>query len=171
VIWPRAVRTGQRLLRTAVVLWALLVVAAPWLASIGSPLDAAVRVSAAAYLVGGLVCHQRADRSFHVHGGQLPVCGRCTGLYLGAAVGMVAAWPFRRRSARLPRLSWRAILAVAAVPTIATIVLEWAGAWSASPSIRAAAAAPLGAVVGALLSESMSFRGRLDGCERMRRRE
>ena len=28
-------------------------------------------------------CHQLSDRSFHIHGVQLPLCARCTGIFLG----------------------------------------------------------------------------------------
>ncbi len=36
-------------------------------------------------------CHRRPDRSFFWKGKQFPVCARCTGLYLGYAVGVVLA--------------------------------------------------------------------------------
>ena len=39
----------------------------------------------------GRVCHQRPERSFHVAGVQLPVCARCTGLYVSGAAGALAA--------------------------------------------------------------------------------
>lgn len=38
------------------------------------------------------VCHQRPERSFHLWGEPLSVCHRCTGLYLGFALGTLA-WP------------------------------------------------------------------------------
>ncbi|MBE7084377.1 MAG: DUF2085 domain-containing protein [Clostridiales bacterium] len=28
-------------------------------------------------------CHQLSDRSFHIYGFQLPLCARCTGIFLG----------------------------------------------------------------------------------------
>ncbi len=55
--------------------------------------------------VGFAVCHQIPDRSFFVDGEQLPLCARCTGIYLGFLVGLVgmallgklgaALWPPR----------------------------------------------------------------------------
>ena len=33
-------------------------------------------------------CHQRADRSFYVHGYQFPVCARCTGIIVGRLIGI-----------------------------------------------------------------------------------
>ncbi len=53
-------------------------------------------VSAGTYLLGGLICHQRPERSFHPEGVQMPVCARCFGLYLGGGLGVLAAVGFRR---------------------------------------------------------------------------
>jgi uncharacterized membrane protein len=39
--------------------------------------------------VGYAVCHRIEERSFHVHGRQMPLCARCTGMYLGAMLGLV----------------------------------------------------------------------------------
>jgi len=55
--------------------WVLAIVASPVLPA---PLAAAV------YLIGSHICHQQADRSFHLFGAQLAVCARCTGIYIGA---------------------------------------------------------------------------------------
>jgi uncharacterized membrane protein len=35
------------------------------------------------------VCHRIAERSFHIGNIQLPLCARCTGMYLGAVTGLV----------------------------------------------------------------------------------
>lgn len=38
-------------------------------------------------------CHQLPERSFFWHGQQFPVCARCTGVFLGEAVGVLSfAW-------------------------------------------------------------------------------
>jgi len=157
---------GWAALLTAVVGWAALLLAAPFLGRgtaggrIGPP------VAAAAYFSGGLVCHHRPDRSFHLAGARLPVCGRCTGLYLSTAAGVLIAVAWRRgqretnprRKALIP---CRACLLAAAVPSLLTLALEWSGAWPVSNAVRAVAAAPLGLVLGALLVEAAGFRGRL----------
>ena len=44
------------------------------------------------FAVGSVVCHQLPERSFFLDGRQLPVCARCTGLYLSGAAGLVAWW-------------------------------------------------------------------------------
>lgn len=85
---------------TAVTLaWLALVVLAPAVLARDVGGRAAAVVSAGAYLMGGVVCHQRSDRSFHPIGVQMPVCARCFGLYLGAGLGVLAAAGFRRRGA------------------------------------------------------------------------
>jgi hypothetical protein len=159
-------RTLGRTLCTTAVVWAILVVAAPWLAS--AAVGGGVYLSASAYWLGALVCHQRPDRSFHLAGAQLPVCARCTGLYVSAALGILFAW-FRRSSSRaVPFGAWRSRLAWAALPTVATLAVGWWRPALTSGLVRAVAAVPLGAAAGALLAESAAFRGRLAGCERTR---
>lgn len=39
--------------------------------------------------VGYAVCHQIDDRSFHIGERPLPLCARCSGMFLGALLGMV----------------------------------------------------------------------------------
>lgn len=160
----RVLAAVRAILASAAVLWAVLIVAAPSLGR--SPSDPlALRVAAGTYLVGAAVCHQRPERSLHTDGARLPVCGRCTGLYLSGATGMLAgfAWvgALRRRRRQRPEIDWRPWLLAAAMPTALTLVLEWLGLWFPSNVVRAMAAAPAGASVGLLLSAGLSFRGRL----------
>jgi len=44
------------------------------------------------YDLFGLVCHQDPARSFTIAGTVLPFCQRCTGLYLGLAIGLLVQW-------------------------------------------------------------------------------
>ncbi len=39
--------------------------------------------------IGYAVCHRIEARSFHFHDRQVPLCARCTGMYLGAVLGIV----------------------------------------------------------------------------------
>lgn len=39
--------------------------------------------------VGYSVCHQISIRSFHMHGRPFPLCARCSGMFLGAMLGLV----------------------------------------------------------------------------------
>src|SRR5689334_919680 len=77
--------------------------------------------TALVYLAASRICHQLPVRSFHTAGVQWPVCGRCSGLYLGGALGgLLAGWLVRRESADV-----RLWLALAAAPTAVTFLLEW----------------------------------------------
>ena len=52
--------------------------------------------------VGYAVCHRIEERSFHVNGRQMPLCARCTGMYLGAMLGLVYQFVKGPRRAGLP---------------------------------------------------------------------
>src|SRR5262245_42261256 len=97
--------------------------------------------SAVVYAAASRVCHQRPDRSFHTAGVKWPVCGRCSGLYFAAPIGALAAAIALSRRARARRqLTW---LAVAAVPTAVTLIVEWLNLAPGSNLARAVAALPL----------------------------
>lgn len=138
--------------------WLLLILLAPSARFHEAGGRAATAAAAGAYLIGGVVCHQRPDRSFHPGGVQMPVCARCAGLYLGAGAGVLAAGARRRGGAgpgRTPRPAgsggapaWpRWVVAAAAAPTAVTFAAEAAGWMPATGELRAAAAAPLGVAV------------------------
>ena len=118
-------RASQLILGAAAWLWVAGLILAP----------------AALHPFGTFICHQRPERSFFISGTPLPVCARCTGLYVGAALAV----PFALRGARA--VSGRRaqfILAWAALPTALTWTLEFAGVYPFSNAIRFAAALPLG---------------------------
>lgn len=52
--------------------------------------------------IGYAVCHQLDERSFHVDGHRLPLCARCSGMYLGAVLGVVYLTLTQPRSAGMP---------------------------------------------------------------------
>ena len=105
------------------------------------------------YAAASRVCHQRPERSFETAGATWPVCARCAGLYLSAPIGALIAVARRQRGTRTP---WR-VLAAVALPTAATIALEWAGA-PMTNALRAAAAVPLGAAVAMLVVDAAGAR-------------
>lgn len=58
--------------------------------------------------IGYAVCHRIPERSFHIGDYQLPLCARCSGMYLGAFIGLgFQALISRRRSGMPP---WRVII-------------------------------------------------------------
>lgn len=110
---------------------------------------AAPAFSAVVYLAASRVCHQRPERSFHWHGVKWPVCGRCSGLYLGGALGAIAIVAAGRRPRPAPRLL--VSLAVAAVPTALTVLAEWSGLVPVGTPARFLAAVPLGVLVAVVI--------------------
>jgi uncharacterized membrane protein len=136
--------------------WSAALAAAP---GAGSSSHAGGRTFAAAvYVAGSFICHQRPERSFHIDNVQLPVCARCVGLYVGAAVGAlgwaVIAGLGRSVSARARwwQLRVRAVLAMAAIPTLLSIATAWLGVWDPGNTGRALLALPLGAAAGGLVA-------------------
>lgn len=52
--------------------------------------------------VGYAICHQIPARSFQVNGEPISLCARCTGMYVGAFVGLVYQFILGRRRAEWP---------------------------------------------------------------------
>jgi uncharacterized membrane protein len=113
-------------------------------------------IIAFAYAVGSVICHQLPDRSFFIDGRQLPVCARCTGLYVSGAAGFVGwvALKIARGGRQFP-VSPRAALAIvagAAIPTAISYLTGVAGVWDGSNLTRAALAVPFGVAAGAVVA-------------------
>ena len=66
------------------------------------------------------------------------MCARCVGLYLAGAAGLLFGLVLPAFGVREPlsllagAWSWRTVLALAAAPIVATIVVEWLGLWAVS---------------------------------------
>ena len=87
---------------------------------------------------------------------QWPVCGRCSGLYVAAPAGAIAAFLVGRRRTSRPSVAW---LAAAAAPTAITFVTEKAGLAAVGNGMRFAAALPLGlALAWVIVRTASSFR-------------
>ena len=151
----------------ATVTWALLLPLVPFVASRphATPIGAALLI--AVYAIGGAICHQLPERSYHLWTAQMPVCARCAGIYAGAAVAAIVASVARgfqprgrgpERAAPVSPGMLRAVLLAAALPTLATLVYEWTSGHMPAHSIRAAAGAPLGATVAWMVLSSMPRR-------------
>jgi uncharacterized membrane protein len=108
------------------------------------------------YAAGSVICHQLAERSFFLDGRQLPVCARCTGLYLSGAAGFLGwcIWKTARRWRRfvVPPRAAVAIVIIAAVPTALSYATGVIGVWDGSNITRALRAVPLGASTGAVVA-------------------
>lgn len=51
----------------------------------------------------GFICHGRVERSLALFDIPMPICARCTGIYLGLLAGLAAFWFVRFVSARAMR--------------------------------------------------------------------
>jgi uncharacterized membrane protein len=120
------------------------------------------REAALLYESASRICHQKPERSFHLSGVQLPVCARCFGLYASGAAGAIGAW-LLGRSYGTPNPGEARLLFAAAIPTVATVGVEWIGLAQPSNLGRMMASVPLGAAagwvfVGMLLVEAQDTR-------------
>jgi uncharacterized membrane protein len=114
---------------------------------------------AVTYGLGSFICHQLPERSFHLAGYQLPVCARCLGIYMGVSGGVAYVWMHPNGGlTALSRLAqeFRWLAALAAAPTLLTVALETAGAWSPSNNTRALAGLSLGILVGLVVMNALA---------------
>ena len=102
------------------------------------------------YGFGGVICHQRPERSFQVWSTQLPVCARCTGIYAGAAMGAIAGLmrvdPEGGARSINRTQGARVALASALVPAALTLLYEWTTGDTPSNVLRALTGIVLGVV-------------------------
>jgi uncharacterized membrane protein len=146
---------SMRLAAPAVVLGAILWTTALFLApSARASSPRFSGFSAAVYAAGAVVCHQRPERSFFVSGQPLPVCARCTGLYVSAVIGGLLTLAIGGAPPAPRRARWT--LALASVPTAVTWTGEFAGLIHPANLTRAIAAIPLGIVAAWLVIHQLT---------------
>lgn len=91
------------------------------------------------YTAFSYVCHQISYRSFHLAGHRFAVCSRCTGLYSGFAIA-VLAYPLVRplRGTTTPWILW---LVLAALPLAIDFSLGYFNIWANTHASRFSTAA------------------------------
>ena len=100
-------------------------------------------------LVYAPLCHQIDERSLALLSGPLAVCARCTGLYLGAVLGLASTcWLGIRRTSSVPRV-W---LGALVLPTAVDGVLAFVGSSPLTEWPRFVLALPAGGAAGFLLA-------------------
>ncbi len=140
----------------ASVVWAVVLPLAPLAATRPRQGAALFSFAYAAYGIGSVICHQIDVRSFHLWSAQLPVCARCTGIYIGAAVTALTAAllpPLAPRSSDARTVLFRRVLVAAMLPTAATLAFEWTTGVMPANVVRALAGAPIGAAVAWIIRE------------------
>jgi uncharacterized membrane protein len=111
-------RPFSRRLAPLVVVGVVLLLLAFYSVTDGARLENNLVLDGADY-VGYSVCHRITERSFSIDGRQLPLCARCTGMFLGVSVAfMVLALAGRRRWSYLPPLP------------IVLVLLGYIGLWA-----------------------------------------
>lgn len=99
----QAVSPRARVVAAAVALAVTLATWMPWLA-LGLGLDLHAW-SALVFDSCRPFCHQLADRSFGLFQHTLPLCARCTGMWLGITLGVVLAMAWRPRHRHISGVS------------------------------------------------------------------
>jgi uncharacterized membrane protein len=129
VISLRRPLTGWLIVLGGALVFVSLIIAAPLLAASGHSTSALSIYHAFSFL-----CHQLPDRSFFIDGHKLAVCSRCTGLYFGAALTLLA-YPLLRslRVAHPPDRKW---LFAAAIPLLIDFFLTFLGIWENTHTTR-----------------------------------
>ncbi|MCJ7585511.1 MAG: DUF2085 domain-containing protein [Anaerolineales bacterium] len=82
-----------------------LVVLAALLVFIGWILNTPPGLLGRADAIGYAVCHRIDARSFHIGSRQLPLCARCSSMYLGAVIGLAYQMVFARKRSGTPHWS------------------------------------------------------------------
>lgn len=141
---PQTVATRRPLLFwavTAAIVVSLvsLIVVAPLAAASGHN-----EIAGAIYHAFSPLCHQRPDRSYFLDGHPLGVCSRCTGIYFGFALTLLA-YPLVRslRTTTAPARKW---LFLAALPLAIDFSLTFFGIWDNTHTSRLLTGLLLGSV-------------------------
>ena len=108
--------------------------------------------------LGWWICHQDPDRSLRLGEMLLPMCARCTGIYLFLGIclwaGLLAGRPTGIRSLAVP--------AAAAAAGCGVLLVQWLGAqmglWTSTPLNRILTGLLCGAGIGWLLHTAMGLR-------------
>jgi uncharacterized membrane protein len=137
----RFARITYAVILSGTVAWCVLIVLAPAASSTAG----FAAFGGILYAFFSPLCHQLEARSFHLFGGPLAVCGRCSAIYFGFLSGTIA-YPFARDLLRGARPG-RMFLLVAVAPMLLDVVLEVAGIHVSSNAMRAVTGAWFGTLL------------------------
>ena len=98
--------------------------------------------------MGSAVCHQMAERSFIFNGMQMPLCARCTGIYIGAFFAFCFFFLKKRMGNGRPFSVMQALLTgLAVLPVGIDGVGSYLGFWESSQLMRIFSGSLVGVVV------------------------
>ena len=98
--------------------------------------------------MGSAVCHQMAERSLLFNGMQMPLCARCTGIYIGAFFAFCFFFLKKRMQAGNSFTMIQAILTgLAILPVGIDGVGSYLGFWESSQLMRMFSGSLVGAIV------------------------
>lgn len=146
----------------------ILIAAALWLGGIVCPtIIAQMDMPSLATFIRDLyrpACHQMISRSLVWLGSPLAVCARCTGIYIGAFVGLIALGLMRRSAVRETPPRW--VLFAAIAPAVIDFLAGFLGL-AATPNLFHFATGAIAGFAGAffvypgLLSLALALPGRI----------
>ncbi len=103
------------------------------------------------------LCHQLVERSFVVAGVPFAVCHRCTGIYLGLVLGVLALPALRDRAQAWARHDRWLLLA-----SVLPVLVDWSGdvlgLWANTVGTRVITGVWFGIVAGFVFARSVSVR-------------
>lgn len=108
--------------------------------------------------MGAAVCHRMAARSFIWGEGTMPLCARCTGLYIGVFLAFCFFFCKRRMAAGKPFSKGQAMLTAGMILPIGVDgVGSYLGFWQSSQCMRVLSGSLVGAVVPGFLLLAVNF--------------
>lgn len=108
--------------------------------------------------MGGAVCHQLAARSFPWNGGTMPLCARCTGIYMGALFALGFLLWKKRLAGNRPYAKGQLFLTVCGIlPMAADGFCSYAGFWESNAFLRVVTGSLMGAALPGLLLLAGNF--------------
>lgn len=108
--------------------------------------------------MGSVVCHQMAERSFIWENGTMPLCARCTGIYMGVVFALCFfLWKKRMQGNRPFSAKQIVLMLLCIIPMAADGFCSYIGLWESNPLLRVLTGSLIGAVVPALLLLAGNF--------------
>ena len=87
--------------------------------------------------IGSTVCHQMSERSICMGGNYLPVCARCTGIYIGFAVSALYLFITKGYKGNKPfNLLQTAFMVLCILPLMIDGVGSYIGLWNSNNLLR-----------------------------------